>query len=235
MQAIRSNHPPGHVGIVSGDLSRYPTFMWSMFRLLLPIGSTWSGVSGNGFACQRNEVVQQMFDTNPDARWLWFIDDDHPFEGDVLLKLLDRSVDVLQPLISTRKPPYRPYAYFKQPDGGYRTPRWSEIPTQGLFQVDACGAGGCLIRRNVLEAVGKPWYEEGRTQLDALGEDLFFSDKARDKGFKIWIDCDNRLGHLTNCAVWPAQHDGQHVIELDMHHGVRVRVKPNIGFPKEEV
>ena len=239
MQQVKSDHPPGHVGVISGDLSRYPQFMMSMMRLLVPVGCTWNWVRGNGFAQNRNLIVQGM---SKEAEWLWFIDDDHVFDRELVFRLLERRVDVVQPLVSTRKPPYFPYVYrWSDAEDAHVTVDWPELPADGLFECDAVGTGGCLIRRPVLDAIGYPWFEEGRTGPDQLGEDLWFMRKAKDHGFRVFVDTDNCMGHTTTVDVWPVVYGHVRYLDLDVQHGVRVRVQsgvgrntPSVSLPKTE-
>jgi hypothetical protein len=201
MQCVKSQHRGGVIGVISGDLARYTSFATSMLRLHVPGNSAWAWHTGNGFASLRNHIVREM---EPDVDWLFFMDDDHTFYPDILLRLLDRNVDIIQPLVSTRKPPYRPYGYMH--DGqDYRSMNWSDFPLHGIKQVDAVGTGGMLVRRKVLDAVGDPWFEEGRTGKEHLGEDLHFCTKARGKGFQVFVDCDVRMGHMATVQVWPDQ------------------------------
>lgn len=225
MQAVRSLHPPGMIAVISGDLSRYPGFYVSLLNLKVPSGSSWNWVRGNGIAFNRNMVGE-----NAAGDWIWFIDDDHAFEPDILLKMLDRKLSILQPLVSTRKPPFHPYAYMKK-EIGYRGLDWSDLPSSGVFPCDAVGTGGMLVRRQVFEAMEKPWFEEGKTGPDAIGEDLHFCTKAKDLGFFCHVDLDNRMGHINPAEIWPAQTDeGDWCIDIDVGgQGVRARVAQDFG------
>lgn len=65
-------------------------------------------------------------------------------------------------------------------------------PFTGLQKVDAVGAAGLLIRRDVLESLVRPWFrclynEDG---LLALSEDFYFCEQAIGAGFEIWAQCD---------------------------------------------
>ena len=235
MQPVESRFSPVHVGIITADLSRFPEFWLSLMRMYVPGGSTYSHIRGNGFAIQRNEIVRQFLKGS--AEWLWFIDDDHSFVAETLMALLGRDVDIVQPLISTRKPPYRPYGYMWDSEHSeYVSIKWSDIPTNNsVMKVDAVGSGGTLYRRKVFETISDPWFEEGKTYPDGIGEDLWLCRKCQLANIQCWLDTGIRLGHMTTEEVWPVAHDGKWVIDLDQYHGVRVRVQPNIGMPKEVV
>jgi hypothetical protein len=95
----------------------------------------------------------------------------------------------------------------------------------GLIEVKYAGAGFMSIPRTVIEAVAKtlpkvdsgagvkkdgtpnclfypmfqPFYPEGTY----LSEDYAFCHRARELGFKIYIDGKLRLGHIGKCVYWP--------------------------------
>ena len=227
MHAIKCHHRPGHIAVITADLMRYPGFAISLQNLKVPAGSSWNWVRGNGIALNRNMCVEEAT-----GEWVWFIDDDHEFESDLLMRLLDRRVDIVEPLVMTRKPPFRPYIYFKVKAEhttewmvGYRSPEPHEMPRSGIWACDAVGTGGCLIQRPIFEALEKPYFQEGHRQKDALGEDLTFMEHAGEKGFQPYVDLDTRMGHTTPMTVWPGQDaDGRWCVEIDMLDGPRVRI-----------
>jgi GT2 family glycosyltransferase len=62
-----------------------------------------------------------------------------------------------------------------------------------LFEIDGCGMHFTLIRRDVMEAFGPPWFlMQGKT---GAGEDFWFCKKARDAGFKIYTDLSVQTAH----------------------------------------
>jgi hypothetical protein len=236
MQVVPSKHGPGTIGIISGDLLRYVSFVISLLNLQVPNYSNYQWLTGNGFASLRNIVVREALKiVDPGIDWLWFMDDDHVFDRDTLFRLLDRNVDIVQPLVSTRKPPYRPYGY-RWNGQDHESFDWSHIPNTGLMEVDAVGCGGMLIRRHVLDAIADPWFEEGHTSPEHLGEDLWFCKKAREAGFKIYVDTDVQIGHMGTVQVWPdlAEREtalGQKLdrcIRLDLDH-VGMQISPDFG------
>jgi hypothetical protein len=217
MQASIQGYPPVKVGIITGDLGRYVEFNNAMYALLLPVGSNYQNIRGNGFAYNRNLLVREM---DPEIEYLWFIDDDHTFDPGIVMNLITRGVDIVQPMCVTRKPPYNPYGY-RFADGDYHTIPWAKFPKSGLFEVDAVGTGGMLVHRRVFDAMPDPWFEEGKLGPEHLGEDLWFCKKAKELGFKIYVDCDNPMGHLSTHAVWPMQTpQADWCVGMNFLHGV---------------
>lgn len=232
MREVQSTFPPGFVGIISGDLARFSRFTASMLKLWIPEFTSWNYVFGNGFAANRNTLLRGMIESEKPGEkneWVWFMDDDHVFDPRTLMRLLTRDVPIIQPLISTRKPPFYPYAYQRIEGQKYRSLEWDELPLKGIHRVDGVGAGGMLVKREVLDAVGDPWFEEGKTAPDCPGEDLFFCSKAAALGYDSYVDLDVRLGHLTVNEVWPDQHDGKWFVGLDLGHGPVARLPGDFG------
>ncbi len=62
-----------------------------------------------------------------------------------------------------------------------------------LIECDGIGAGCLLIHRRVFEAMEKPYFRCNPGTF--IGEDFYFSRKAQEKGFKIFVDPGILCGH----------------------------------------
>jgi hypothetical protein len=71
-----------------------------------------------------------------------------------------------------------------------------QTPEVGLAPSGFLSTHVLLTRRDVLEAVGRPWFERlsapGRY---STGSDLDFSEKARRAGYRLFVDCTQWAGH----------------------------------------
>ena len=76
-------------------------------------------------------------------------------------------------------------------------------PTEGLQRVDAVGASGLLIRRDVFERLGPPWFacEYDERGLLSRSEDFGFCERAREAGYEIWCDCEMAQVHFVEDAI----------------------------------
>lgn len=205
MKYIPGVHPPGIIGIVSGDMTRYADFSMMLLRMHLPEGSRFSWGKGVSLASNLNNLTRDFL-TRPEMQWLWIMGDDHTWDRSLLIDLLDRQVDAVAPLCSYRLPPYAPHVYTFAAEGSkhpFGTTGWGDIASSGLMKVDACGSAGLLLRRHVLEKMTDPWFEVGKTAPDALGEDLWLCKKISEAGFQVHVDCDHLLGHMTTILVVP--------------------------------
>ncbi|MCR4281849.1 MAG: hypothetical protein NUV72_02305 [Bauldia sp.] len=211
--------------MVSGDLTRYALSMQCLMGLKAPAGSV--GVDGDpensvltwncGVLIARsiNTGFQAVLD-NPKLQWAWIMGDDHTYEPDIILKLLEHEKDAIVPLCLNRMPPLDPtiVEHDHQPTG--RMKYLEDLPDGGLYKLrpeETCGDAGLLIRRNVLEAIGSDWYERKKSGAHAA-EDQEFIQRVKDAGFDVWVDLDTVLGHIGHVNFLPFRKDGQWHIRM---------------------
>ena len=148
-----------------------------------------------------------------DAEYLWFMDDDHAFSPDILMRLLRHELPLVVPVCFTRSAPFPPVDFTERVGDDRYLPLY--LPEQeegGLVELVAGGTAGMLIHRSVLEAMPGPyWFEYG-----AASEDILFCKKAMGLGFSLHCDLSVRLGHLTTAVVEPTFYEGEWAL------GVRV-------------
>jgi GT2 family glycosyltransferase len=160
------------------------------------------------------EVIRQL---RPEDEWVWILGDDHVWESDCLTRLLDAidenpDVDVLVPLVTKRNPPWHLVLFHEAGVYDDGLPRWQplgwdEIPERGVFEVDAAGSAGMLVRREVLDRIGDPWFESSGQVI--LNEDVMFCMKARAHGFRVFATANVTMGHLGIFNVRPLYRDGR--------------------------
>lgn len=156
MQGASTDHPPGGVCLITGELTRYVQSMRAAVSLRVPPGSALAWNAGPLVAFNINTSLQSVMD-NPSLEWAWLMGDDHTYPPDILLKLLDRRVDVVVPLCLNRAPPLDPTII-----GPTGLRYLEDLPTSGLYELqpdETCGDAGMLIRRRVLEKLGPNFHE----------------------------------------------------------------------------
>jgi hypothetical protein len=192
------SHPPGTIGVLSGDLARYSSFSQSLLALAYPPETQILWVSGLWIAHAVNKIISNMA---PESQWVQLLADDHVFEPDMLLKLLDRQVDIVAPLCCLRSQPYAP-SLFQEDAHGFCGYTWTELDGKvGLLPVDTMGGPGCVIRRAVLAATGPPWFVGQAGEFPQ--EDLTYFARCRRAGFQPYVDLDVPIGHSLAAAVYP--------------------------------
>lgn len=192
----------GMVGVIAQDAGRYSLFAVSLTVLRSPPNTALRWKLTSDRIIGRNSHVETALETG--AEWLMFIDDDHTFGPDLLVRLLAHDLPVVGALYMQRQRPFAPIAYSaKEDDGTYRNLDLTAYGEDAVVEVAALGTGGMLIRAEVLRAMPFPWFEHG-----LASEDLIFCDKARKLGFPVHVDLAARMGHLSPSAVWPTWHAG---------------------------
>jgi hypothetical protein len=68
----------------------------------------------------------------------------------------------------------------------------------GLLPVDTFGGPGCVIRREVIAALGQPFFQNSHQDHETPQEDLSTFNRCRLAGFQPYIDLDCTIGH---CVV----------------------------------
>jgi GT2 family glycosyltransferase len=155
---------------------------------------------------QRNNQVANFLE---DERFthLFFLDSDCVPPPLTIEKLLDYDLDIVAscaPALIAGNHVFTSACWLppderKDPKEKYRMPLVSDENAKGLKEVDVVGMTGVLVKRQVFETLEKPWFKmvfnEDHTGLE-LGEDYYFCEKAREAGYKVWVDYDVRQQHL---------------------------------------
>ena len=192
----------GLIGIIANDAARFSEFASCVTRLEAPEEWELEWVIGGDWCGARNDLVDATL--AGDYTHLWFMDDDHSFSPDILVRLLAHKLPMVNPLCLTRTMPFIPCVYpAKLPEGdNVYLPLMSDADWNSLIEIEAGGCAGMLIRRDVLEAVkalpGRPFEYGDRS------EDIIFCEKAKACGFTLHADLSVHLGHITTAVVWPS-------------------------------
>lgn len=202
-----TRHTPGTVIVPASSLARYSEFWLAVEQLVVPYGTRLVCMRGADIPYQFNEGIRHST-----GDWCWFLGDDHTFEPDLLLKLLDHDKDVIMPVVPRRDPPFVPVLMHGPLGLHMARYNWSELPLTGLFQLpvgDSAGQAGVLVKKTVLDQLGDPWFEGGKLTPGRLMEDMYFIKRLHDLNVPIYVDCDQTMGHIANIAVIPMKHEGR--------------------------
>ena len=206
---------PGTIGVLALELSRYSTFTASLACLKRPEDTHVLFSLGKNTIDAQNWLAQGM-----QGDWLWILGDDHQFGEDALMALLARDVDIICPINVMRAQPFDPLIF---DDDGTRW-TWDRLSGKyGIHDVPACGNAGMLIKRRVLEKIPQPWFEWGPEGSPYQGSDLAFCWKARQAGFKVYVDTQVRFGHTTVATFIPVP------LGAEGEYGVAMQVQGQIA------
>ena len=190
-----SNTPPARkkkilIGIPTAKYIEVETFK-SIYDLIVPDGYEVDFQYFYGYRIDQVRNLISSWVVNG-YDYLFSVDSDISFAPDTLLKLLSLDKPIVGGVYRQRNPEQHLEVY----DTNYRRMEWSQLAFE-IREIGALGFGCVLIKREVFEAIGHPWFEY-HVALDhnqTFSEDLDFCKKAREKGFSIWVDSSILCGH----------------------------------------
>lgn len=127
---------------------------------------------------------------------LLFIDDDMTFPKETIGKLLAHQKKVVGVKSYSRKLPLRPTVALLG-DEGQPVTDYVDTPME-LFKCYSVGFGVCLIDMSLFEELQRPFFDFSVTPIGKvyIGEDEYFCNKVREKGYDIYCDPTLLIGHI---------------------------------------
>jgi hypothetical protein len=169
---------------------------WAASFKHLQIPGTYTFLSGMPFDHARNTGCIKTLEL--DFEWLFFLDDDTIPPWDAIPKLMSHKKPIVSGLYYRRSPPICPVMLKNTPNGR----QWvTEFNSPSLIEVDFVGAGCLLINKEVLKKLNYPWFEWKVDRYDLppdqrMSEDFSFCEKARQQGYKIYVDTGVQCRHI---------------------------------------
>ncbi len=154
----------------------------------------------------RNTLVKDALEWQ--ANYLLWIDADHSFPEDALLRLLSLNLPVVGANYPRRAKPTWPTAVSL--DGEFVWTTEDLARSREVVQVRHLGLGFCLIDMNVIhalrqEAPGRPLFalEMVGEGLEVVAEDVFFFRRVNEAGFGVYLDhaLSWHIGHVHDRIV----------------------------------
>lgn len=170
-------------------------------------------VEGTGLLTKsRNIIVKHYLDNPSTGDWLLMIDTDQRVPVDSLNKLIEAADKNKRPVMSglvfaavynglSLRPV--PAIFYQTPDGGILP--MDNYPKDTVVEIAAAGAAYLLIHKSVLQKIrdNAPddlkdwcWFQDGPINGNRwLSEDLIFSTRLREAGFKMHAHTGAIAGH----------------------------------------
>lgn len=180
-------------------------FMFMVKRLrpddhLLPINR--SAVPGEA----RNKIIEAFLQLPDSVEYLFLFDDDMVVNQDVIDFLSWTQAPFMSAYCSWKQAPYAPTAAMYVGEMVYQgktVPRYAPVtnwrPNSGLHVCDGVGAAALCLRRDLLVAIGNPWFEHGYG-----GEDYTFCRKVQALGHHIVVNTNCEIGHIGEFIAKPS-------------------------------
>lgn len=131
--------------------------------------------------------------------YLFAVDSDIILPRDALKRLIEADKDIATGMYIQRIPGTQTLEVYGINDHGgmYNIP-FSLLDKKGLVEVAACGFGCCLVKGEVFRKLPYPhfYYKSAINHKDTVSEDVYFCSKARQHGFRVWVDTDLRCDHI---------------------------------------
>lgn len=172
-----------------------------------------SSVVGSLIYDARNKLAAQA--VKMEADYIMWFDSDMVFQADTLQRLmkdLDEGRDIVSGLYFRRSAPFSPVAFEKiDIKGEVCDFKDYHGDLNGIHEVEGVGFGCVLMKTDVIfECLSK--YKDCFSPIGKVGEDLSFCWRARELGYKIYLDADVKLGHVGHLIVteqaYRSIHDG---------------------------
>ena len=138
---------------------------------------------GYHIAENRNYMAVQAIKNKCD--FIFSFDDDMVFPPNTLEKLLSYRKDI----IGVNSHPTAGESKTYEPIGEEK---------DGLIECNKVGTGIILIKTEIFNKIPRPWFSFKNSELGNTinGEDWMFCLRAREVGFKIWVDVSLEIGHI---------------------------------------
>lgn len=160
----------------------------------------------------------------PFTHLLW-LDSDHVFNPDLAVALArwlwqHEEIDAVSALYYARSGATLPVVYVKdKSDDPMKHYPLIDVPPM-LCEVDACGFGAVLMKRDVFERVPEPWFT-----IDWRGgEDIAFCVKAKQHGVRFFLDGGYRLGHIGEAPIITEKDHRKHMDDNVALYADKIRV-----------
>lgn len=182
------------------DIERFTLFMTSLIKTLKNDYYDYEFWPDNNvsFGKDRITVLNKMNEVG--ASHALSLQNDHAFSPVVIQKLLSQDRDVVSGLYLQRNPPFHPFIFNKKDDQIF----WSTLKNEsGLKSTDAIGAGFLLVTHRVIEKLAN----DPEPNASGISDDLYLSYLLNKHEFKMWVDLECPIGHITYVTVVPVKDD----------------------------
>lgn len=139
-----------------------------------------------------------------DADYVLWLDSDMIFSPDTMERLMKHmeTYDIVTGLYFRRRSPFSPVIFKRLHLEGEVClfEDYTEYPSDRVFEVEGMGFGCVMMKTEVLLSVFAR-YKNCFTMMGRNGEDVSFSMRARNCGYKIMCDPTIKCGHISYATI----------------------------------
>ena len=181
---VQENRPKTILIAIPTNKGIEPETFKAIYDLMVPEGYITCFQYFYGY--QIDQIRNLIAEWGKNFDYLFCVDSDISFAPDTLLKLLNHNQNIVAGIYIQRKPGLHIIEAYK---GGVNIP-YSEIKGKGLVEVDGVGFGCVLIKSEVLKRMSYPHfvYKSALDHRFTHSEDVYFCGKAKELGYKVYID-----------------------------------------------
>lgn len=210
---------------VTGGPPNWP-YVNSIFCLRAPGEKMFRHLMGKQGVDEGHNRMIEWFLEETEYDWMLHLDSDAVVHPNTLIRLLSWNEPFVSALAFQRKPSFAPVVYRgidESKEEGFwirqvnMTLEWIQEhpgliqlgqpvvleprPDDALYEVDRGGAHCLLTHRSVLEAIPPPWFVRSGSQVKrGSGSDFTFYKKAKEAGFRTYLDRSVVAGHLAQAV-----------------------------------
>lgn len=135
-------------------------------------------------------VKEKIFGGQTKCKKIIMLDDDIVWSVENMIDLIDSPHDIVSGIYSTED---METTALMNPD---RIKIIDINKKTKPFEVEGAGLGFMAIKFEVLQSLEYPWFNMELTEKGLLGEDTYFCNLLRNKGYKIIADPNIKVGHI---------------------------------------
>lgn len=170
----------------------------SIYDLIVPEGYETEFQYFYGYQIDQIRNLIAHWIVNGPYDYLFSVDSDIVLPNDSLVKMINQDKDMISGLYIQRKEDQQTPEIYKINEHGLFHMNLIDIPKNETIEIDGCGFGCALIKKSVFTSIEYPHfvYHSAIDHKDTFSEDLDFCVKAKQRGFKIFLDSSIICKHI---------------------------------------
>lgn len=198
------------IGLPTAEFARRADFYDHLNVMDKPDGTMFAASHGQSPAQNRNVIIEQALEN--DCTHIFLVDDDIIVQRNTLAQLLAHNLDIVGGHYLMRNFPHQALIFDKEELDGSN--HWWTIDNDasGVVEVTATGLGCVLFKSEIFLKLPKPWVRMAELEPAGWSDDIGLFNRIRKVGFKIHVDLDMPVGHISSAIITPIkQNDLWHV------------------------